>query len=172
MLHGLTPGPNLIRAQADLFWAVIASMYIGNLMLLLLNLPLVNVFVSILRIPRHILLPTIVLICLVGIYSVNASPLDLLLLAIFGFVGYALREVGFQPAPLILAMVIGPMIETSLRQSLSITGGNLADIVFRPICLTMYAIASLAFVVPLALRWFPRARPAAPAVPDRAADDV
>ncbi len=172
MLHGLTPGPNLIRAQADLFWAVIASMYIGNLMLLLLNLPLVNVFVSILRIPRHILLPTIVLICLVGVYSVNASPLDLLLLAIFGFVGYVLREVGFQPAPLILAMVIGPMIETSLRQSLSITGGNLADIVFRPICLTMYAIASLAFVVPLALRWFPRARPAAPGVPDRAADDV
>ena len=172
MLHGLTPGPNLIRAQADLFWAVIASMYIGNLMLLLLNLPLVNVFVSILRIPRHILLPTIVLICLVGVYSVNASPLDLLLLAVFGFVGYALREVGFQPAPLILAMVIGPMIETSLRQSLSITGGNLADIVFRPICLTMYAIASLAFVVPLALRWFPRARPAAPGVPDRAADDV
>ena len=127
MLHGLTPGPNLIKTQGDLFWAVVASMYIGNVMLLLLNVPLVNVFVSILRVPRHILLPSIVLICLVGVYSVNASPLDLLLLAIFGFVGYALREVGFQPAPLILAMVIGPMIETSLRQSLSISGGRLAD---------------------------------------------
>ena len=158
MLHGLTPGPNLIKTQGDLFWAVVASMYIGNVMLLLLNVPLVNVFVSILRVPRHILLPSIVLICLVGVYSVNASPLDLLLLAIFGFVGYALREVGFQPAPLILAMVIGPMIETSLRQSLSISGGRLADIVLRPICLTMYAIASLALIVPLALRWIPSGR--------------
>jgi putative tricarboxylic transport membrane protein len=172
MLHGLTPGPNLIKAQPDLFWAVIASMYIGNLMLLLLNLPLVNVFVGILRVPRPILLPSIVLICLVGVYSVNASPLDLLLLAIFGFVGYALREVGFQPAPLILAMVIGPMIETSLRQSLSITGGSLADVVFRPICLAMYTIASLALVVPLALGWIARGRPAARGVRDRAADDV
>jgi putative tricarboxylic transport membrane protein len=172
MLHGLTPGPNLLKAQADLFWAVIASMYIGNLMLLLLNLPLVNVFVSILRVPRHILLPSIVLICLVGVYSVNASPLDLLVLAIFGFVGYALREVGFQPAPLILAMVIGPMIETSLRQSLAITGGSLAGVVFRPISLIMYTIALLALVVPLALRWMPRARPAARVVASRAADDV
>lgn len=158
MLHGLTPGPNLIRTKADLFWTVIASMYIGNVMLLLLNLPLVNLFVSILRVPRHILMPGIVLVCLVGVYSVNASPLDLLLLAVFGFVGYALREAGFPPAPLVLAMVIGPMIETSLRQSLAITGGSLAGIVFRPICLAMYTIAVLAIVVPLALRWLPRAR--------------
>lgn len=148
MLHGLTPGPNLIKVRADLFWTVIASMYIGNFMLIVLNLPLVNVFVNILRVPKNILLPTIVLICMIGVYSVNASRLDLLLLAAFGFVGYVLREVGFQPAPLILAMVIGPMIETSLRQSLNITGGNFAGVIFRPICMALYILASLVFIIP------------------------
>jgi len=172
MLHGLTPGPNFIKAKPDLFWAVIASMYIGNLMLVLLNLPLVNVFVSILRVPKNILLPAIVLICLIGVYSVNASPLDLLLLAIFGFIGYALREVGFQPAPLILAMVIGPMIETSLRQSLNITGGSLGGVIFRPICLALYTIASLTFIVPVVLKWIGKTRPAARLAQDRAADDA
>jgi putative tricarboxylic transport membrane protein len=149
MLHGLTPGPNLIREKADLFWAVIASMYIGNFMLVVLNLPLVNLFVSILKVPKNILLPVIVLICLIGVYTVNASPLDLLILAVFGFVGYALRGIGFQPAPLILAMVIGPMLETSLRQSLNITGGDLGDLIYRPICLTLYIIVALTFVSPL-----------------------
>jgi putative tricarboxylic transport membrane protein len=149
MLHGLTPGPNLIREKADLFWAVIASMYIGNFMLVVLNLPLVNLFVSILKVPKNILLPVIVLICLIGVYTVNASPLDLLILAVFGFVGYALRGIGFQPAPLILAMVIGPMLETSLRQSLNITGGDLGDLIYRPICLTLYIIVALTFVAPL-----------------------
>lgn len=162
MLQGVTPGPNLIKAKPDLFWAVIASMYIGNVMLVVLNLPLVNIFVSILRVPKNILLPAIVLICLVGVYSVNASPLDLLLLAIFGFVGYGLRKVGFQPAPLILAMVIGPMIETSLRQSLNITGGSLGSVIFRPICLALYTIASLMFILPLALKWIKATRPAGP----------
>jgi putative tricarboxylic transport membrane protein len=149
MLHGLTPGPNLINSKPDLFWTVIASMYIGNFMLLVLNLPLVNIFVGILRVPQNILMPVIVLICLIGVYTVNASYLDLFMLAVFGFVGYALRGVGFQVAPLILAMVIGPMLETSLRQSLNITGGNLAGIILRPICLAMYIIVSLTFVLPV-----------------------
>jgi len=153
MLHGLTPGPNLIKMKPDLFWAVIASMYIGNFMLVILNLPLVNVFVSILKVPKNILLPVIVLICLIGVYSVNASLLDLLVLAVFGFIGYALRGVGFHPAPLILAMVIGPMLETSLRQSLNIAGGNLGGVIFRPICLTLYIIASLTFVIPTVLKF-------------------
>jgi putative tricarboxylic transport membrane protein len=152
MLHGLTPGPNLIKENANLFWVVIASMYIGNFMLIALNLPLVNVFVNILRIPKNILMPTIVLICMIGVYSVNTSRLDLLLLAIFGFVGYVLRRIGFQPAPLILAMVIGPMIETSLRQALEISGGSIAGVVFQPICMAMYILTSLAFILPLALK--------------------
>jgi putative tricarboxylic transport membrane protein len=149
MLHGLTPGPNLIKEKSELFWAVIASMYIGNFMLIVLNLPLVNVFVSILRVPKNILMPVIVIICMIGVYSVNSSLLDLLMLALFGFIGYILRAVGFQVAPLILAMVIGPMVETSLRQALNITGGNIGDMIFRPICLTLYILASLTFVLPL-----------------------
>jgi putative tricarboxylic transport membrane protein len=152
MLHGLTPGPNLIKEKSELFWAVIASMYIGNFMLIVLNLPLVNVFVSILRVPKNILMPVIVIICMIGVYSVNSSLLDLLMLALFGFIGYILRAVGFPVAPLILAMVIGPMIETSLRQALNITGGNIGDMIFRPICLTLYILASLAFVVPLIMK--------------------
>lgn len=153
MLHGLTPGPNLMKEKADLFWVVIASMYIGNFMLIVLNLPLVNVFVNILRVPQRILMPIIVLLCLIGVYSVNASLLDLLLLAIFGLIGYVLRQAGFQVAPLILALVIGPMIETSLRQALKISGGNLTEVVFRPICLSMYVATLLCFAVPLVLKW-------------------
>jgi putative tricarboxylic transport membrane protein len=154
MLHGLTPGPNLIKEKADLFWAVIASMYIGNFMLIVLNLPLVNIFVGILRVPKDILMPVIVMICMIGVYSVNSSRLDLLMLALFGFIGYVLRAIGFQVAPLILAMVIGPMIETSLRQALNITGGSLGGVIFRPICMSLYLLASLAFVIPFLLKPF------------------
>jgi putative tricarboxylic transport membrane protein len=164
MLHGLTPGPNLIKTKPDLFWAVIASMYIGNFMLLVLNLPLVNIFVGILKVPRNILLPVIVLICLIGVYTVNASFLDLLMLAVFGFVGYGLRGIGFPVAPLILAMVIGPMLETSLRQSLNITGGKLGDLILRPICLTMYSIVGGTFIVPLVLKFINKARPSSRSV--------
>jgi len=154
MLHNITPGPNLISEKPELFWGVIASMYIGNIMLVALNLPLVNVFVNILKVPRQILLPCIVLLCLIGVYSVNASYLDLMVLVIFGYVGYMLRGLGFQPAPLILAMVMGPMIETSLRQSLKMTGGNPGPLFSRPICLTLYLAVFLAFFLPLAIRIF------------------
>jgi putative tricarboxylic transport membrane protein len=148
MLHDITPGPNLINEKPMLFWGVIASMYIGNFMLIVLNLPLVNLFVSILKIPKQILLPIIVLLCLVGVYSVNASFVDLMVLIVFGFIGYALRGFGFQPAPLILAMVIGPMIETSLRQSLKMTGGSISGLIFRPICLTLYLAVLGVLLVP------------------------
>ncbi|HYB20035.1 MAG TPA: tripartite tricarboxylate transporter permease, partial [Thermodesulfobacteriota bacterium] len=159
MLHGLTPGPNLIKEKPDLFWVVIASMYIGNFMLIVLNLPLVNLFVSILKVPKNILMPVIVIICLIGVYSVNASLLDLLMLTVFGFIGYALRGVGFQAAPLVLAMVIGPMLETSLRQSMNITGGSLEDLIFRPICLTLYIIVTLTFTVPLVWKFIKKSHP-------------
>lgn len=158
MLHGLTPGPNLIKNNPDLFWTVIASMYIGNFMLLILNLPLVNLFVRILMVPRHILMPIIVLICMIGVYSVNASALDLFLLAFFGFIGYILRKHGFQPAPLILAMVIGPMLETSLRQALHISGGNIGEIILHPISFTLFLCTALAYVAPLFWRIWAKGR--------------
>jgi putative tricarboxylic transport membrane protein len=158
MLHGLSPGPNLIRDKPELFWVVIASMYIGNVMLLVLNLPLINVFVSILKVPKHILLPVIALICLIGVYSINASQLDLIMLALFGFIGYALRRMDFQPAPLVLALVLGPMIENYLRQSLIMTGGSVAGMILRPICLSMYIAVSLVFIVPLVWRFVRKPR--------------
>jgi len=123
-------------------------MYIGNFMLIVLNLPMVNIFVNILRVPQRILMPVIVLVCMVGVYSVSASLLDLLLLAVFGFVGYVLRGAGFQIAPLILALVIGPMIENSLRQGLNIAGGNLWTVLTRPISLALYILTIVVFTVP------------------------
>jgi putative tricarboxylic transport membrane protein len=152
MLHGLTPGPNLIQDKPALFWGVVASMYIGNLALLILNLPMVNVFVSILRIPRHVLMPMVVLICMIGVYSVNSSRLDLIALSIFGLLGFFLRKVAFSAAPLILAMVLGPMIETSLRQALTITGGDLLGVLNRPICIGMYTVGIMSFIIPWLVR--------------------
>jgi putative tricarboxylic transport membrane protein len=160
MIHGLTPGPSLIKEKPDLFWTVIASMYIGNCMLIVLNLPLVNIFVNILRVPQRILMPIIVLVCMIGVYSVNASLLDLLLLAIFGLSGYILRSAGFQVAPLILALVIGPMLETALRQALNISGGNLWTVVSKPISLSLYAATLLTFILPVILKKFRSAKKA------------
>lgn len=156
LMHGVTPGPNLMNEQPQLFWGVIASMYVGNFMLLVLNLPLIKVFVSILRVPKQLLLPLIALLCLVGIYSLNASYLDLMVLAFFGLVGWAMRGIGYEPAPLILALVLGPMIETALSQSLKITRGDLAPIVFRPICMVLYGAVICSFVLPYLIRWFRR----------------
>lgn len=148
MLHGITPGPTLILERPDLFWGVIASMYIGNIMLLVLNLPLVQVFVKITQIPKQILLPMIVLLCLIGVYSVNSSYVDLYVLAIFGLVGYILRGAGYEVAPLVLALVIGPMMEVALRQSLMTSEGSLSELFLRPISGTLYLLALLAFVLP------------------------
>ncbi len=158
MLHGLTPGPNLIKEKPDLFWTVIASMYIGNVMLIVLNLPLVNLFVKILRVPKNILMPAIVITCMIGVYSLNSSMLDLIMLTLFGFLGYALRAVDFPAAPLILAMVIGPLIETSLRQSLNISGGDIGGILFRPIALSLYILGLFSFLIPLLMKGFKNLR--------------
>jgi len=152
MLHNITPGPNMIQAKGDIFWAMIASMYIGNFMLVVLNLPLVNLFVRILYIPRQVLFPVVILLCFVGVYSVNASFVDLFVMGIFGFVGYVLRRSGFPPAPLLLAMIIGPMMENALRQALLISGGDVRVLFFKPICLSLYLVLLGAIVTPWLLR--------------------
>jgi putative tricarboxylic transport membrane protein len=148
MLHGVTPGPAFFKEKADIFWAVVASMYVGNFMLLVLNLPLVNLFVRILRVPQRILGPIVILICLVGVYSVNGSFFEMALLVVFGVIGYILRLCGFPVAPLVLALVIGPILETSLRQALAITGGNFFPLITRPIPLVLYTVTLLAFLIP------------------------
>lgn len=159
MLHGITPGPTMMTERPQLFWGVIASMYIGNIMLLILNLPLVQLFVKIMSIPKKLLLPLIILLCLVGVYSVNSSYIDLYVLAIFGIVGYYLRGEGYEPAPMVLALVIGPMMETAFRQSMMISEGNVAGLIFRPISGTLYALAALAFVIPVVIKLIKKKKP-------------
>jgi putative tricarboxylic transport membrane protein len=118
MIHGITPGPLLVQEHPDVFWGVIASMYIGNVMLLALNLPMVGLFVQVLRVPLQYLMPSVLLLCVVGAYAVNNSVAHLYLMGISGVIGYALRKLDFPVAPLVLALVIGPMLEDSFRQSL------------------------------------------------------
>jgi putative tricarboxylic transport membrane protein len=163
MLHGVTPGPMMMTERPQLFWGVIASMYIGNVMLLVLNLPLVQAFAMITKIPKRVLLPLITLMCLVGVYSVSSSYVDLYVLTLFGVLGFMLRELGFQPAPLVLALVIGPMMETAMRESLMINQGAVAPMIFRPIAGSLYLAAALALILPPLVRWIRPRRPTAAA---------
>lgn len=148
MLQGITPGPNMIVEKPELFWGLMASMYLGNFVLLILNLPLIGVFLSVLRVPRGLLLPLIVVFCVVGVYSINSSYVDLMVLAAFGLLGYIFRRIGFEPAPLVLALVIGPMIETSLRQTLKMSGGDVSLFFTRAICMVLYLIVVAVFLAP------------------------
>jgi putative tricarboxylic transport membrane protein len=115
-------------------------------------LPMVKVFVSVLKVPQKLLLPLIVVLCLIGVYSISSSYLDLMVLAVFGIAGYAIRESGFEPAPLILALVLGPIIETSLSQSLKITRGDFSAVLFRPICLSIFLVVLLSLVAPWVIK--------------------
>jgi putative tricarboxylic transport membrane protein len=152
LLHNITPGPSLIREHPNLFWGVIASMYVGNMMLMVLNLPLVGIFSKIMKVPTGFLIPIIIVLCWVGVFSINNSYLDLLILAFFGVLGFLVREMEFDAAPLVLALVIGPMIETSLRQSLKLMSGSFGAVVTRPICLTMYLATVLFILAPYILK--------------------
>jgi putative tricarboxylic transport membrane protein len=133
MIHGLQPGPLLLKQNPDVFWGVITSMYVGNIMLLVLNLPLIGIWVQILKIPYRILFPLIILFCVIGAYSINRSIVDVGIMAFFGIVGYLMKKFQYEGAPLILAFVLGPMIEKNLRQSLIISDGSFLIFVTRPL---------------------------------------
>ncbi len=147
MIHGVTPGPLLIREQPALFWGFIASMYVGNVMLLILNLPLVGLFVNLLRIPYPVLYPMILVFAILGVYAVNTSVVDVWILAAMGVLGYLLRKFGFEPTPVVLGLVLGPMLEMSLRQSLALSGGSYAIFLQRPIAATLLAVAAALMLV-------------------------
>ena len=149
VLYGVTPGPLMIQTNPAIFWGVIASMYVGNVILLLLNLPLVGVWVQLLRVPYRYLFPPLVLFMIVGSYSINNSVFDVGALLIFGVIGYGLRKLDFDPAPLILAFVLGGPIETNLRQSLMMGHGAWQILVERPISLTILIAALVITVLPL-----------------------
>jgi putative tricarboxylic transport membrane protein len=146
MIQGITPGPFLVAEHPDVFWGVIASMYIGNGMLLVLNLPMVGIWVQMLRVPYGILAPIIVLFTTIGVYSVQNQVFDIYSMLFFAALGYGMRKLDFDPAPLPLAFVLGPMVERSLRQSLLISGGDLTIFVSRPISGTLIAIFLLLIV--------------------------
>ena len=148
VIHGIQPGPLLMSGRPDVFWGVVASMYIGNVLLLILNLPLVGVFVSILRTPQHVLSTFVLLLCLVGAYSLSNSMLDLWVLIVMGLIGYVFRKLAIDPAPLIIAVVLGPMMEKTLRQTLFMAHGDWHLLVFRPLSLALFLIGALVLVGP------------------------
>lgn len=133
IIQGIQPGPYFIKEHPQLFWSVIASFYIGNIMLLILNLPLISVWVKILKIPFNLLFPLIILFCFVGVYSLNNNPWEIFVMILFGFFAYMLRKMDYPLTPFLLAMVLGPMFETSFRQSMAISHGRLAIFFQRPI---------------------------------------
>lgn len=143
MIHGIIPGPTLMEQHSDLFWGLIASMYIGNVLLLIINLPLVGIFASLLKTPVNILMPIVLMITMTGAYSINNSVFDLCLLLGFGVLGFFMKRAGYEPAPLVIGLVLGPALETGLVQSLIIGNGDVSTIIMRPIAGTILAIALL-----------------------------
>ena len=149
LIHGLQPGPLLLSRRPDIFWGIIASMYVGNVMLLVLNLPLIGLWVKLLKVPYGILFPLILLFCLIGSYSVNNSIDDIFAMICFGLLGYLFRKLSFDLAPLILALVLGPIMEFSFRQSLVIGKGDVLIFLKRPISLTFLFMAVISLLLPL-----------------------
>jgi putative tricarboxylic transport membrane protein len=149
MIYGLTPGPLLIKNSPDLFWGVIASMYIGNIMLLILNLPLIPMWVSVLKIPYSYLSCFIILFCLIGAYSLNNSTTDIYIAVIFSLVGLLMKKFEFEGAPLVLAFVLGPLLETALRRSLILSDGSFLIFLQRPISAAFILFSVVVLVAPL-----------------------
>jgi putative tricarboxylic transport membrane protein len=149
LIQGVTPGPQLVSEEPELFWGVVNSMYIGNILLLIMSIPLVGVFVRILRVRATILAPITVLITLVGAYTVNNSVFDIGLVTAFGVVGYLMKKTGFDPGSLVLAFVLGLLLETSLRRSLLLFEGNPLGYFTRPISGVLLAVFLLVALLPL-----------------------
>ena len=143
IIHGVQPGPLLMTQSPDVFWGLVASMYIGNVLLVLLNLPLIGLWVQLLKIPYRILLPLILLFCLIGAYSLNNSTFDVMVMIFFGGVGYLMRKFRYESAPLVLAFIMGPILEQNLRQALLMSHGSFTIFLTRPISAVTLAIAFL-----------------------------
>lgn len=142
-IHGITPGPSVIQNQPGLFWGLVASMWIGNAMLLIINLPLIGVWVKLLQIPYRLMFPAILMFCCVGVYSVSNKPFDVALVIIFGILGYVLRKAKCEPGPLLLGFVLGPLLETNLRRAMLLSQGDWTVFVQRPISGTLLAVSAI-----------------------------
>jgi len=152
MIHGVQPGPLLISQHPEIFWGTIVSMYLGNVMLLLLNLPLITLWVKLLKVPYRYLYPLILFFCIIGSYSINNSTFDVLVMLIFGIIGYLFRKFEYESAPLVMAFILGTMLENSMRQSLLMSTGDLLTFFKRPISASFLIIALLLLLVAIFLR--------------------
>ena len=152
VLYGIKPGPMLFKEHPDLVWGLIASMYVGNVMLLILNLPLVPLFAALLKLPYRILYPLIIGFCVVGVYSIRQSQFDLWLLFIFGLLGYLFKRHDYPPAPVVLGLVLGPLIERSLRQTMVLSNGEFGIFFTRPISAGLMIVTLALLVAPLLFR--------------------
>ncbi|MFH1336530.1 MAG: tripartite tricarboxylate transporter permease, partial [Candidatus Zixiibacteriota bacterium] len=152
MIHGIHPGPLLLLEQPDLFWGVVASMYVGNCALLILNLPLIPLWVRILRIPYSVLFPLILLFCVIGVYSLNRNVLEIIIMLFFGVMGCLMRRFKYEAAPFIFALVLGPIIENALRQSLLMSEGSISIFFTQPISCVLLTAGLFVFLLPLLSR--------------------
>jgi putative tricarboxylic transport membrane protein len=158
LIHGVTPGPLLLQKRPDLFWGLICSMYVGNVMLLVLNLPLIPMWVQVLRIPARYLYPLILLFCLIGAFSLNNDVFDVVVMVIFGVVGYLFRKFEYEGAPLILAFVLGGMCDQSLRQALLISDGSFIPFFTRPVSGVTLCLAVIVLIVSICPLWLHRGK--------------
>ena len=149
MIHGVTPGPLMMKQNPGIFWGVIVSMYIGNIMLLILNLPLITIWVQVLKVPYKILFPLILLFCLIGVYSVNNVVFDIYIMLIFGIMGYLMKKFGYEGAPLVLAFVLGPLMENNLRKSLIMSQGDFTIFLARPLAAASLIVALFLLISPI-----------------------
>jgi putative tricarboxylic transport membrane protein len=147
IIQGIVPGPNVAAEKPDLFWGIIASMWIGNFMLIVLNLPLIGLWVKLLTVPYYVLFPIIMAFCSIGVYSVNSNNFDLFSVAFFGLLGYVLVKLRCEPAPLLLGFVLGPLLEENLRRAMILSHGDPTAFVTRPISAALLAIAVAVLIV-------------------------
>lgn len=171
LVLGVQPGPLLMDENPDMFWGVVASMYIGNIVLLILNLPLIPLFAKILKTPQKLLLPLVVVFCVVGVYGQSFSTFDLWMLVAFGVLGFLMRANDFPAAPLILGLILGGLMEKSMRQALLISSGDFSTFVTKPISAVLLALALLSMVAPLYGAWRRSRKSRAPALEEKEAED-
>jgi putative tricarboxylic transport membrane protein len=146
-IHNIQPGPQVMTSNPQLFWGLIASMWLGNLMLVILNLPLIGIWIKLLTVPYRWLFPAIVLFCAIGVYSTNNNTWDVWMVAMFGVVGYAFIKLGCEPAPLLLGFILGPMMEEHLRRALLLSRGDWSVLVTRPLSAGLLAAALLLVII-------------------------
>jgi TctA family transporter len=143
MINGITPGPNLIATQPNLFWGLVMSFWVGNVMLLILNVPFISLWVRLLTVPYHLLYPSILMFVCIGAYSVNNSVFDIWIVVLFGFLGYVLRTLAFPIAPLLLGFVLGPMMEEHFRRAMLLSNGQFMTFVTHPISAVVLSLAAM-----------------------------